>query len=119
MDDFIMVSKSAPLETFLTGVSRQSSGTDAVGPTDKAKSAEPSMGEVGRTVILTILGQSPEPISREDLAARAELRPEWYDEIIRSLESEELIVQSDSGLMLTERGKEAAEYARARLLSPW
>jgi predicted transcriptional regulator len=114
-----MVAKSAPLATFLTGVSRYPLGTDEAEASDKVKSPERSKAEVGRTVILTILGQSQGPIAREDLAARAELRPDWYDQIISGLESEELIEQSDAGLTLTERGRDASERARARLLNPW
>jgi hypothetical protein len=118
MDAFRMVTKPAPLATFLAGVSR-SETSDAAGSKDKGKPAGRSRAEVGRTVILTLLGQSSGPITREDLAARADLRPEWYDEVLQGLANEKLIEQSASGLVLNEQGREAADRARARLLSPW
>jgi len=69
-------------------------------------------------VLLTILSQASAPMPRDELATRAELAPDWFAEIMGQLESESLIAQVPPGYALTASGREAAEQARSRLLSP-
>jgi predicted transcriptional regulator len=112
-------SKSAPLETFLTGVSGAANRNAGLDVATTKKSAERSKAEMGRTVVLTILSQAAAPIARDELASRAELDREWYEQIVGELEAEGLIEQSGAGYALTAGGRDAAEQARSRLLSPW
>ena len=112
-------SKPDPSTTFLTGVSRESRGSERSDSPDTVKSAEQSKAEVGRALILTLLSQSSTPINRKDLAARAELSPDWYDEVVSALKNDLLIEEFNSELALTERGWEAAKRARERLLTPF
>jgi hypothetical protein len=115
----IVMVKSAPLETFLTGVRGAGKGLSIGESQEKTKVEDQSKEDVGRTVMLTILSQSSEPIAEEDLAAKAQLERDWFEQVLQGLQRDQLIQRSGTGFVLTDRGLYSANQARTRLLSTW
>lgn len=102
--------RSAPLETFLTGVADRNprSGENI---SKDGSSADP-------LVILTILSQIP-VMPNTELMAKSEMPTDRYQQALKELQRTELIEMGSSGYSITPRGREVAEKARSRLLSSW
>jgi predicted transcriptional regulator len=101
--------KSAPLETYLSGVAPR--------PEPEETTTPDSAIAPGAVVILTILGHTDGPCSATELAARSELGADRYRQAVADLQSRGLIRSDAAGFVLTDSGREAASRERSRLLS--
>lgn len=105
-----MASKTDALSTFLT---------ESQARTDKMASPSPDDDPAlaGKVVVLLILAKQSGPMPLEQLKTRCEISsPDEFDRVLGYLGQMGWIETRDTGLALTERGREAAEQERQRLL---
>jgi hypothetical protein len=106
-----MITKPSSLETFLANTLPSASG-------DERQAGQGSIDTAGRMVVLTNLAQSDSPISLDEMANSSELGIERCSRVLELLEKDDLVQKDQSGYVLTEPGRKAAEQERSRLLSP-